>query len=248
MENSARCTLPRHHENVLLAYIDESYDASRFVLAVLLVDGPAAERVNTGLDGVVARAYSLHAVARTAEIHAHAVATGKGPWAPLRESAEDRIRVLGEAVDVIAASGAHILTHEVRPDPTSPSISTAAAVESAYRDALAAVSQHLQGHCEQSDEHAVLIADEVADEDRHRRHLADLRADSSGPHMGPRLNRIVDDLHFGPSHASRLLQAADVVAYVTRRVGSPAVRSDRAASVAREMARRLDGCRLWPAS
>ncbi|MBN2176964.1 MAG: DUF3800 domain-containing protein [Demequinaceae bacterium] len=231
-----------------MAYVDESYDASHFVLAVLLVDGPAAERVNNGLDAVVARARTSYGVPPAAEIHAHAVATGKGAWMPLRASADDRVKVLAEVVDVIAASGARILTREVRPAPACPPFTTAATVDSTYQVALAAVSRHVQAHCERSGEYAVLIADEVADEDHHRRHLADLRVGAGAPSSEPCLNRIVDALHFGPSHASRLLQAVDVVAYVTRRVGSPLVRSDRALDAACNMARQLDRCRLQPAN
>jgi hypothetical protein len=89
---------------------------------------------------------------------------------------------------------------------------------------------------------AVVVDGDSAHADTHRWHLARARVGEGLPGSNPRLDRIVDALHFSPSHASRLLQAADVVAYVSRRVGSSSVRSDRAIGAAKKMAHLLDGC------
>jgi hypothetical protein len=63
----------------------------------------------------------------------------------------------------------------------------------------------------------LLIADEVDGQDGHRRNLWDYRRRGTPGYRSSRLVQIVDTIHFAPSHASRLIQAADLIAYMYRR-------------------------------
>ncbi len=67
-------------------------------------------------------------------------------------------------------------------------------------------------------EYALIIADEVDAQARHRADLAGYRDVGTAGYRSRKLTRIVDTLHFAPSNASRLVQAADVIAFLYRRV------------------------------
>src|SRR6266508_3129053 len=66
-------------------------------------------------------------------------------------------------------------------------------------------------------EYALVIADEVDGQAKHRTDLSSYRDVGTTGYRRRRLTRIVDTLHFAPSHASRLVQAADVIAFLYRR-------------------------------
>ena len=63
-----------------------------------------------------------------------------------------------------------------------------------------------------------LIADEVDAQAKHRADLSTYREVGTLGYRHRKLTRIVDTLHFAPSNASRLVQAADVIAFLYRRV------------------------------
>ncbi len=73
------------------------------------------------------------------------------------------------------------------------------------------------------DVHALVIADERADRDRHRERFAVYQAyGTPGTYMHSTLDRILDTVHFAPSHHSRMLQIADVLAFIWVRSGRSA--------------------------
>jgi hypothetical protein len=67
-------------------------------------------------------------------------------------------------------------------------------------------------------EYALVIADEVDAQAKHRADLSTYREVGTLGYRHRKLTRIVDTLHFAPSNASRLVQAADVIAFPYRRV------------------------------
>jgi Protein of unknown function (DUF3800) len=67
-------------------------------------------------------------------------------------------------------------------------------------------------------DYALVIADEVDGQAKHRADLSSYRDVGTTGYRHRKLTRIVDTLHFAPSHASRLVQAADVIAFLYRRV------------------------------
>jgi hypothetical protein len=67
-------------------------------------------------------------------------------------------------------------------------------------------------------DYALVIADEVDGQAEHRADLSRYREVGTTGYRHRKLTRIVDTLHFAPSHASRLVQAADVIAFLYRRV------------------------------
>ena len=67
-------------------------------------------------------------------------------------------------------------------------------------------------------DYALVIADEVDGQARHRADLSSYREVGTTGYRRRKLTRIVDTLHFAPSHTSRLVQAADVITFLYRRV------------------------------
>ena len=67
-------------------------------------------------------------------------------------------------------------------------------------------------------EYALVIADEVDAQAKHRADLSTYREVGTLGYRHRKLTRIVDTLHFAPSNASRLVQATDVIAFLYRRV------------------------------
>jgi len=67
-------------------------------------------------------------------------------------------------------------------------------------------------------EYALVIADEVDAQAKHRADLSTYREVGTLGYRHRKLTRIMDTLHFAPSNASRLVQAADVIAFLYRRV------------------------------
>lgn len=78
------------------------------------------------------------------------------------------------------------------------------------------------------DDFALVIADEVGEPARHRADLAAYRQDGTWGYRATKLTQIIDTLHFAPSDTSRLLQAADLVVYLHRRMVTHTEPSDKA--------------------
>ncbi|MGV9981071.1 DUF3800 domain-containing protein [Micromonospora wenchangensis] len=86
---------------------------------------------------------------------------------------------------------------------------------------LSHLLERVDGYAASKAEYALVIADEVPDQAGHRADLGRYRVSGTGGYRSRRLTRIVDTLHFAPSHVSRLVQAADLVTYLFQRLELP---------------------------
>ena len=68
------------------------------------------------------------------------------------------------------------------------------------------------------DDRALLIADEVSGQDGYRRDLWLYQRSRTWGYRARKIKRVVDTIHFAPSSSSRLVQAADLVAFLARRI------------------------------
>ena len=100
--------------------------------------------------------------------------------------------------------------------------------------------------------HALIIADERGDRERHRDRFATYQTEGTpGVYMHTTLDTLLDTVHFAPSHRSRTLQAADVLAFVNRRFQTVAESDPRAAENMRQLWAKIVGRRCfdhghWP--
>jgi hypothetical protein len=80
----------------------------------------------------------------------------------------------------------------------------------------------------QHGEQALVIADEVGEQAKHRSELAMYRRSGTWGYRARKLTQIVDTLHFAPSSASRLVQAIDLVTFLYRRMETHTEPNDKA--------------------
>lgn len=219
---------------MLLAYVDESYTNDWYTMAALLVDGPAAVAVSDDLNQVAAsaRAYGLTA---DAELHGFEIWHATGAWkgVPVRA----RIGVFDDVVETVARQDVHVIARAI----------DLVGQRQRYRapePAHSVVLQHLLERIDEcatgKGEYALVIADEVDGQAQHRASLSGYREAGTRGYRSRRLTRIVDTLHFAPSHASRLVQAADVIAFLYRRAFTHIEPDQRARRVKRRMWQRLE--------
>ncbi|WP_420368868.1 DUF3800 domain-containing protein [Curtobacterium sp. L1-20] len=235
---------------MLLCYVDESFKNDFYGFGAVVVDAEQTRRLTARMHELVASLGEYGVDPRT-EVHAHPVFHGKEEWAAVPPRV--RVKVFLEVVDAVRASGATVLLRGVRPDRLRRYQETRG-----YRDRYApeqVAFQHLlqrvDRHATASDRHALVIADERADRDRHRERFAVYQAyGTPGTYMHTRLERLLDTVHFAPSHHSRMLQIADVVAFVWVRSQTVVERDPRQARVMAALVEDIERCSVgagaWP--
>jgi hypothetical protein len=198
---------------VLLSYVDESYTDDWFVMAALLVDGPAAVALTQELDRVAAAAAIAYGLGPDVELHGHEIFQAKRAWSAVPVRA--RVGVFDDVVEAVAGQDVQVIARAMdvvgqrarysRPEPPHT-----------------VVLQHLLERIDECvtglGDHALVIADEVDAQAKHRADLSSYREVGTAGYRHRKLTRIVDTLHFAPSSSSRLVQAADVIAFLYRRV------------------------------
>lgn len=197
---------------VLLAYVDESYTHDWFAMAALLVGGPAAVALTDELDRVAAAAADAYDLRADVELHGHEIFHAGGSWSGVPVRA--RVGVFDDVIEAVAAQDVKVIARAMDvvgqrnryhiPDPPHK-----------------VVLQHLLERVDECvtalGDHALVIADEVEGQALHRTDLSSYREVGTIGYRSRKLTRIVDTLHFAPSYASRLVQAADVITFLYRR-------------------------------
>jgi Protein of unknown function (DUF3800) len=220
---------------MLLTYVDESYTDDWFAMAALLVDGPAAVTLTDELDQIAAAAATACNLAVGVELHGHEIFHAGGAWSgvPVRArvgvfddvveavSAQD-VRVIARAMDVVGQRSRY-------PAPDPP-----------HKVVLQHLLEGVDECVTKLGDYALVIADEVDGQARHRADLSSYRDVGTTEYRHRKLTRIVDTLHFAPSHASRLVQAADVIAFLYRRVFTHQESDPRSRKAKLAMWRRLE--------
>jgi AcrR family transcriptional regulator len=222
---------------VLTAYLDESYGEHVFVLVGLLVSEKQADAIVAGLDDVVRRAASTFGVSADAEVHAYDIMRPQGSWLPLLGFPNARFSVLANCVDVIAASGSRLFVAGVGEEPDGVRVTEHLA--DTYRVALLRLVAALDQFGSDAGERIVLVADEINDQDFHRRALREWHADSDARLGRARPGGVECTITFVDSRTSRIVQAADVAAYLLRRVDAGFGAGGRSGVAARTLVGRL---------
>ena len=219
---------------MLLAYVDESYTDNWFTMAALLVDGPEAVALTKELDRVSAAASKAYGLNAGVELHGHEIFHAGGAWAGVPVRA--RIGVFDDVIEAVAAQDVRIVARAM------DSVGQRARYDS--RDPPhTVVLQHLLERVDECvtgiGEYALVIADEVDGQAKHRANLMSYQDVGTIGYRHRKLTRIVDTLHFAPSHASRLVQAADVISFLFRRVYTHSETDERSRKAKIAMWKRL---------
>lgn len=198
---------------MLLTYVDESYSRDRYYISGVAVHHESVRSLENQVTDIVAETASVQPGVRpTSELHGHELFHGKGDWALL--SPRQRLSVYNKVFQAIADHDVSIFlrgldipaqkARYVRCDPPHDIV-------------LQHLLERINAYADETAQAALVIADELQEHDRHRRHLSDFKALGTPGYLSSRLPRIVDTIHFAPSHHSRLIQLADMVVFLHRR-------------------------------
>lgn len=209
---------------VLLTYLDESYSKDRYFIAGLAVNHEDVRSLENALNAVVTRAAKdLCVCGPRAELHGHPLFHGQGDWEDAKP--RQRIAIYNWAFEAIAQHNVRIFLRGVnskrlRERYVHP--------EDPHDVCLRHLLERVNEFAAKTDQAALIIADELHGHDRRRRALRDFKEYGTPGYLSSKLPRIVDTIHFAPSHHSRLIQAADLVAFLHHRLQTCAEDDTRA--------------------
>ncbi|MEI3843138.1 MULTISPECIES: DUF3800 domain-containing protein [unclassified Microbacterium] len=210
-----------------LVYLDESARDDRFYFfGALIVDSQAIRHIEQGLDSIgdlLAR--HVPGFSSSSEFHAHDMFHGKGDWdcvpTPWRVKACALIaKVLARSSGRFVFRGVDLAAQRLRYRvPFPPHLLT-----------LAHTLQDIDKHLRRLDPHeqlGLVLADEHHSAPGARRSFRDFRLERVPGYTTRPVTRIADTIYFGPSHESRLLQAADLATYFLNRDRTVTTRDER---------------------
>jgi len=209
---------------VLLTYVDESYSRDRYYIAALLCPDREAISLTRALDGV-ARSAARHGVAFDTELHGYEIFQARGPWEHLAKTPRVRIGVYNEAFQAIGDHDVKIIIRGVDSRRLRERYNTA---DDPHAVVLGQLLERVDEYATRSDEYALVIADEVAQPGLYRADLSLYQERGLWGESTRKLTRIVDTLHFAPSASSRLVQAADLIVFLYRRIETQSALDERA--------------------
>ncbi|MFS4506909.1 DUF3800 domain-containing protein [Clavibacter sp. Sh2141] len=238
---------------MLLCFVDESVRDDHYVFSGVIVDALATVAVTQALDELMQRLSVSYGVPEGAELHAYEVFQGRGVWA--NQPPRVRVSVFQQVMSIILANDVTLLlraTHMTRfvdyqdrmrfAHRNSPEVQT-----------LRFLLQRVQEVAGLRDTHALVIMDERADREQHRDLFAAYhQSGTPGIYMSSNLGRLLDTIHFAPSHRSRLLQAADFMAFFYGRRIAGGETNPKSAAVMDELWEDIDSSRklhspgIWP--
>jgi hypothetical protein len=201
---------------VLLAYVDESYTRERYYIAALVVPDSAATSLVQALDKIVVDAsWAYPGLDHRAELHGYDLVSGKRAWAPLKKDVRSRLGVYNAAIQALADHHAAVIVRGV--DRERLTVRYGGRADSAHSVVLTHLIERLDGYGVARGENVLIIADEVDGQGEYRQALLTYQQGSTWGYRAQKITRVIDTIHFAPSHASRLVQGADLVAYLYRR-------------------------------
>ena len=227
---------------MLLGYVDESYNKSFYYMTALLCPFEYVQDLASALDAVVARASRDYPnIAPDAELHGYEVFHGKGNWQALISMHRVRISIYSQVFTAIGSLPVHIIVRGVdrqRLEARYP------ALVHPHSIVLSHLLERIDEHAKNLGDLALVIADEIGQDDQNqcRDELRLYRESGTYGYRGHRLTQIIDTLHFAPSKASRLVQAADMVAFLARRILCKEDNDSRAISANEELWAHIEPC------
>lgn len=220
---------------VLFAYLDESArHESHYYMGALLVDSHSLRKINGALDEVGRLVASrVDGFDPREEFHGYDVFQGKRGWKdvspPIRVDVSSRvIRAVAESEAVYFLRGIHVekLKRRYGSNAHDPH-------QLAMFHALESVQETVAENS--SDMEVMAIADEHHAASDSRTRFAGLKQAAASGYTGRALTAFLDTVYFGPSHHSRLLQAADMLTFFATRSRHETERHPLSQSAMREI-------------
>lgn len=228
---------------MLLTYLDESYTKDRYFIAAVVVKQDHANGLTQALDTVVEDAmWDFGHVSTRAELHGYDLVAGKGDWAGLAPLVRARIAVYNKALQALVDHDVRIIIRSVNIPGLTRRYPNGH--DHPHSIVMAHLIERVDECAKQKGELALLIADEVNGQDGYRRDLWEYQRSGTWGYRARKITCIVDTVHFAPSTSSRLVQAADLVAYLARRFETHVETDPRAKRANEAMWSRIEPC-IW---
>ncbi len=237
---------------MLLCFVDESNEGDFFGFAALVADEHCTKRLTTSLNRLMDQAGVDWGLDRTTEFHAYPMFHGRDEWAAVPTRA--RVGLFHKVVDAIVAEPVDIILRSV-----NASRLRERQARNSYpvnfppeQVCFQHILQRVDRVAKRDNTHALIIADDRGDRERHRERFATYQTEGTpGVYMHTTLETLLDTVHFAPSHRSRMLQAADMLAFINRRFQTVTESDPRAAENMRKLWATVVGRRLfdqgsWP--
>lgn len=227
---------------MLLAFVDESDQGDFHCFGAVLADENATKQLTDRLNALMMQASRDYGIAATTEFHAHPMFHGKEAWAAVGQRA--RANLHEKVIDAIVESDVTLLLRHVSrqrladrqdrkgyPDRFPPE-------QVCFQHIL----QRVDTVAKARSTYALVIADERGDRERHRERFATYQTlGTPGVYRHTTLPSLLDTVHFAPSHRSRMLQAADMLAFTYRRHETVVEQDHRAQRVMDRLWSKLQG-------
>ena len=195
---------------MLLTYIDESETKSTYYLIALTADGDAIKSVEKQFAETVQIIKTKHQIPTDIEFHASDIAYGTNAWQILKGNVEASRAILERLCKIVAASGAvvHIRGIDLK------TYEKYYADQNPHRPAFAFLVERIHDYVSIRGENSLVICDEIYMQKSLRTDLNRYQSTGTFGYKPRIVTEIVDTVYFAPSSTSRMLQAADLVAYV----------------------------------
>ncbi len=201
---------------MLLAYVDESFDDERYDLGAILITPASAKALENALDDVARSIAAAHpGLLGAIEFHGHDMFQAVGAWRQMKSHVRARVGIYRRIVELVVTHVDAILVKSVGSSRLPVGYANPFARS---RVAWSVLLQDISTHAENGNHLALVIADQVPDDEERRRELASYKAEGLfDEYRKPSMPFIVDTVYFGPSRHSRLIQSIDCVLYILHR-------------------------------
>lgn len=201
---------------MLLAFVDESYcDDWFFMVAALAHSQRQADRLDRMFGNLLRTESERLAIPRAAEVHGYDLFQGAGPWGAVK--LHERIAIAAKIINLMAEADIRFVIRGL----------DRVAQQQKYRDPyppypmiLTHITRAINDIAGERKTKARVVCDEIHQHDRHRAMIERYRDRGTPGYAKSKLERIDGQLTFVESHASSLIQAADLVAYLRHRIAS----------------------------
>ncbi|QJU54559.1 DUF3800 domain-containing protein [Herbiconiux sp. KACC 21604] len=224
---------------MLVAYVDESYNAGHYFVAAAVGHSHTWEQMSERLAEIAATTSRLHGTPLDAEFHGHELMGGAGEWASLRGKHREAAGIYLAALRAARHAEVQYLfrgldIHRLNARYAYP--------DQPHSIVFRHLLERLDQHAERSvkDEPIVIVADEIATQEAHRRQFASYQEVGTRGYRSSRLTRIAAPINFARSRETPGLQVADLAAYVHCRRHTVVDSHPAAAATLRRLAREID--------
>jgi hypothetical protein len=214
----------------LHAFLDESYGADHYYMAAVVVDDREYRKLRDGLDRVASAAHEQFNVDPDVEFHAHDIMQGRKSWECFHGRVHEAVALCRTAARAIRESGALLIIEGVDvarlnnrynyPDPP-------------YDVTLRHTLERVNEYAKRRELLCRVTADFVNDHNQHSAVVEGYMRTGTPGCRTSKLERLVQPVQWSDSGDERGIQAADMLAYIYRRVREPepsrSRRADRAA-------------------